>query len=108
MGPDLSAALPNCLIVVASALWVTVCRLWAWPFKPDQPVREAVANYYLLLIPLVYSRGNGTNVEGTDEADTRRKGIRMAHDLAYLAIRDLKGKFNPTTWKMYRLMRKAD
>ena len=111
MTPDLPAALPYCLIIAASALWVIVCRLWAWPFKPNQPVREAVANYYRLLSPrliFVYFGENETSVQGHAEADIRRKRIQMARDLAYMMIRDLKGIFNPTTWKMYRLLRKAD
>jgi uncharacterized membrane protein YccC len=108
---DLSFALPHCLIIAASALWVMACKLRKWPFKPDQPVREAVANYYRLLssrLVLVLSRENETYVQGPGDKDILQKSIQTARNLAYLVMRDLKGKFNPTTLKMYVLLQKAD
>ena len=108
---DLSGALPHCLIIAASASWVIACKLWKWPFKPNQPVREAVANYYRLLssrLILVLSRENEAYVPGPGDKDILQNSIQMARNLAYLVIRDLKGTFNATTWKMYLLLRKAD
>jgi len=108
---DLSGALPHCLIIAASASWVIACKLWKWPFKPNQPVREAVANYYRLLssrLILVLSRENEAYVPGPGDKDILQNSIQMVRNLAYLVIRDLKGTFNATTWKMYLLLRKAD
>jgi Predicted membrane protein len=101
MPSEVSQIAIRCYMIMISALCAIVIKLWAWPTKPYQPVRDAVAGYYRVLRILLASN---------NDEDMRKKALvmRRPRNIAYLTIRDLKGKYNQTTWKMYLLLKKAD
>lgn len=109
---DMSQVLPRGLVILASAGWAIASKLWVWPFKPNQPIRNAVADYYRILgtqFMRLYATGDLTS-ESRRDADIQQQCIQVQRrrNLAYLMIRDLNGHFNPTTRKMHWLVQQAD
>ncbi len=110
---DMSHVWLRCCVIAFSAVWAIVIKLWAWPFRPHQPVRDAVADYYRAIrsvLKFIHSREKLMDAEDHCDGDIWQKRISMqrSRGIAYLMIRDLNGKFSLTTWKLYLLLKKAD
>ncbi|HEX4207303.1 MAG TPA: FUSC family protein [Ktedonobacteraceae bacterium] len=64
---DISVVLPRCIAIFLGAAWALLVTLWAWPLRPDQPVRDAVAEYYRALHTFFHTMGSEVNSDERNE-----------------------------------------
>jgi uncharacterized membrane protein YccC len=110
---DISMAWLHIAVITLGALWTIAIKCGTGLVRRHQPIRDAVADYYHALCSLPISKHPKGNSPG--RTDHHAEAVMRNHivaqrrrNMAYLMIRDLKGHYNPTTWKMYLLLKKAD
>jgi len=99
-------------VIAGGFAWISAVRLWRWPFEPDRPLLTGVAGYFRLISPVILpvkENGDSGNEENKDKLfHLNIQAAEHTGKLALLMIRDLKGSGNPSTVRMYAVIKKGE